>query len=198
MKASQLDLFGAEHGLSARDAPEGFVLQEDVLLEAEEAALVETLRALPLQPFQFHGYEGKRRTLSYGWTYDFARERVHAAPPAPEFLTPLRERAAAFAGLQADELEHVLLTHYPAGAGIGWHKDKAAFGDVIGVSLSAPCTLRFRLRAGSGWRRASVALPSRSAYLLRGASRDTWEHSISPHAQERYSVTFRTRRAGKG
>ncbi|MCR6679645.1 alpha-ketoglutarate-dependent dioxygenase AlkB, partial [Escherichia marmotae] len=62
----------------------------------------------------------------------------------PDFLFALRSFAASFAGLEPEQLEHVLVTEYAPGAGIGWHRDKAVFGRVVGVSLLSPCVLRFR------------------------------------------------------
>nr|WP_280843015.1 alpha-ketoglutarate-dependent dioxygenase AlkB [Pararoseomonas baculiformis] len=152
------------------------------------------IAGLPFAAFQFHGYVGKRRTVSFGRHYDFGQERLREAAPMPEFLQPLRERMAGFAGLAPSALPHVLVTEYAPGAGIGWHRDKAVFGDVLGLSLLAPCPFRFRRAQGAGWKRASVTLEPRSAYLLRGASRTEWEHSIPAVEALRYSVTFRSLR----
>jgi alkylated DNA repair dioxygenase AlkB len=110
----------------------------------------------------------------------------------PAQLLPTRERAASFAGLDPDELQHALLTEYRAGAAIGWHKDKHMFGDVIGLSLLSACTFRFRRKRGTAWERAALVAEPRSAYLLRGPARDQWEHSIPPVDDLRYSITFRS------
>ena len=158
----------------------------------EEERLVEQIAPLPFKPFEFHGYFGNRRTLSFGFRYDFGDRRVHEAEPMPDFLLPLRERAAAFAGLAPADLPHALATEYAPGAGIGWHRDRPVFADVIGVSLGAPCRFRLRRRRGTGWERAALRLEPGSAYLLRGAVRHEWEHSIPPMEELRYSVTFRS------
>jgi alkylated DNA repair dioxygenase AlkB len=113
----------------------------------------------------------------------------------PAFLLPLRDRSAAFAGLSPSALQHVLITEYGPGAAIGWHKDKAVFGEVVGISLLSPCTFRFRRKAGAKWERASLTAEPRSAYLLRGLSRTEWEHSIPAVDVQRYSVTFRNLRS---
>jgi alkylated DNA repair dioxygenase AlkB len=158
----------------------------------EERALLDKLPALPFKEFEFHGFLGKRRTVSFGWHYDFNGGGLKQARLLPEFLLPLREQAAQFAGVEPSALEHALLIEYKPGAGIGWHRDRPQFGDVIGISLRAPCTFRLRHKTGSGWERRSLTAEPRSAYLLRGASRTEWEHSI-PHLETlRYSVTFRT------
>ena len=111
-------------------------------------------------------------------------------------MLPARAKAAQFAGLDAAAFEHVLVTEYQPGAPIGWHRDRAIFADVVGVSLLAACTFRFRRKAGARWERASLSLAPRSAYLLRGPARSEWEHSIPGVERLRYSLTFRNFRAG--
>jgi alkylated DNA repair dioxygenase AlkB len=176
----------------ARSSPEGFRYQEDLISAAEEARLVEHMAALPFREFQFHGYLGKRRVVYYGWRYDFTGQRVEQADAIPEFLLPLRDRAAAFVDLQPAALVHALVTEYTPGVAIGWHKDRPAFGDVIGISLLSPCVFRLRRKVGSRFERASFPLAPRSAYLLRGPVRNVWEHSIPGVEELRYSITFRT------
>jgi alkylated DNA repair dioxygenase AlkB len=172
--------------------PEGFAYRPDALSPAEERHLVEHLGRLPLKDFEFHGFTARRRTISFGWHYDFGRARLSQADAIPAWLLPLRAVAADVAGVAPEQLPHVLILEYSAGATIGWHRDKAVFGDVIGISLLSPCRLRLRRKAGSRWERASLTLEPRSAYLLRGPSRTEWEHSIPAVDALRYSITFRT------
>ena len=178
------------------EAPAGFRYRPDLIDEGEERALAAAIGRLPFRAFEFHGFEGKRRVVSFGWRYDFNEVKLSEAPPIPEFLLPVREKAAHFAGFDARTLEHLLVTEYEAGASIGWHKDRGMFGDVIGVSLLAPCTFRFRKKAGARWERRALRLQPRSAYLLRGAARTEWEHSIPAVHELRFSLTFRTFRSG--
>jgi alkylated DNA repair dioxygenase AlkB len=124
--------------------PEGFRYQADVLAADEEQELVEHIAVLPLREFEFHGYTGKRRVISFGLHYDFGTEKLRQADDIPDFLQQARERAAAFAGLQAADLPHVLVTEYSPGTTIGWHRDKGVFDEVIGISLLSPCMFRFR------------------------------------------------------
>jgi len=190
MSTVQLDLLEPPSTL-----PEGFVYRPDLVSRPEEAELIARFGALPFREFEFHGYYGKRRTVSFGLHYDFGDMKVHESGPIPEFLLPLRDRAAGFAGVDAEALRHALVTEYAPGAPIGWHRDRPVFGEVIGVSFASACRFRFRRKRGSGWERAAVTLEPRSAYLLRGAVRTEWEHSIPPAEALRYSVTFRTVRA---
>jgi alkylated DNA repair dioxygenase AlkB len=192
---SQINLFDGDADAgpqSIEGMPEGFRYVPSLVGPAEENALVEDIRGLPFRDFEFHGYTGKRRVVSFGWQYDFAAEQVRQADDIPGFLLAIRPRAAALAGLDADSLHQVLVTEYGPGAGIGWHRDKAVFGDVIGISLLSPCRFRLRRKLGSRWERASLTLEPRSAYLLRGPSRTEWEHSIPAVDAPRYSITFRT------
>ncbi len=186
MAHSQPDLFRQEDGL-----PEGFKYRPELLTPADERELVGQLQHLAFAEFQFHGFLGKRRVVSFGWRYDFNQGGLKQTDDIPAFLLPLRARAASFAQLQASELQQVLVTEYRPGAAIGWHRDKSVFGEVIGISLLSPCLFRFRRRAGAGWERTSVNAEPRSAYLLQGPSRTEWEHSIPGVEALRYSITFR-------
>jgi alkylated DNA repair protein (DNA oxidative demethylase) len=150
---------------------------------------------LPFEAFDFHGFKGHRRVIYFGARYDFSRGRLDEAGPLPAWLEPLRDRAAAFAGLPEPALAQCLINEYRPGAGIGWHRDRPQFGRVVGVSLASAATMRFRReRPGGGWDRANLPLPPRSAYLLAGPAREDWQHSIAPGDQLRWSVTFRTLR----
>jgi alkylated DNA repair dioxygenase AlkB len=187
-------------GEQPASTPEGFLYRPDLISSNEETALLERVEALPFKEFEFQGYRGKRRVVSFGLHYDFARSKLQPTAEMPSFLLPLRARAARFAGLEPEELPHVLITEYSIGAAIGWHKDRAVFEDVIGISLLSACRFRFRKKLEKGWARAAVALEPRSAYLLRGPARTQWEHSIPEAEGLRYSITFRslkTRSAAK-
>ena len=170
----------------------GLETRDGFISEIEEAALLARLEALDLMPFRFHGWEGKRRTQSFGWRYDFDDASFRPADPLPCWLLPLRDRAAALARIAPEAFVHVLLARYDPGAGIGWHRDRDVFEQVVGISLASPATLRLRQRTASNFRRAHVHLEPRSAYLLAGEVRHRWEHSIAPGDQLRFSITFRT------
>jgi DNA oxidative demethylase len=170
----------------------GLRYEDAVITEAEERRLLERLGALDLAPFRFHGWVGNRRTQSFGWRYDFDDASFTPTEVIPEWLLSVRERAARFAGLQAADFVQALLARYDPGAGIGWHRDRDVFEKVVGISLGTPATLRFRQRTGSSFRRTSLEVAPRSAYLLSGEARHDWEHSISPGQSLRFSVTFRT------
>jgi alkylated DNA repair dioxygenase AlkB len=176
--------------------PVGFAYCDELVSQAQEQALLRQFETLPFKPFEFQGYLGKRRIVSFGWHYDFAAKTLGRSEPIPPFLHALRDQAAAFAGLPPDRLQQVLINEYAPDAGVGWHRDRPMFEDVIGISLASACTLRLRQRTETRWKRASQILAPRSVYLLRGSSRRDWEHSVPPVEQLRYSVTFRNFSAG--
>jgi len=192
----------------AGSLPGGLRYQRELIHSADEQALIDRVRELPFKEFEFHGYLGKRRVVSFGWHYEFSGAgRLRKADEVPEFLLPLRKRAAAFAKLKPEELQHVLVIEYAPGAGIGWHRDKPVFDEVVGVSLLAPCVIRFRRKVGgekgngekgeikAKWDRYNLSAAPRSAYHLSGPARSEWQHSIVRVDELRYSVTFRTLQA---
>jgi len=170
----------------------GLVCRDEFITAAEEQSLIDKLGAADLEPFRFHGWLGNRKTRTFGWRYDFDDASFAPAEPIPDWLQPLRLRAAALAGIGPDAFVHVLLARYDPGAGIGWHRDRPQFDDVVGISLGSPATMRFRKRTADGFRRARVHLEPRSAYLLSGEVRHAWEHSIAPGEKLRFSITFRS------
>jgi DNA oxidative demethylase len=176
------------------DAPlvPGLRYSESLIGEGEEEALIERLLATDLSPFRFHGWLGNRKTRSFGWRYDFDDASFAPTDPLPGWLEPLRETAAAFAGVEPEAFVHALIARYDPGAGIGWHRDRDVFEQVVGISLAAPATLRFRRRKPGGFDRANLDVVPCSAYLLSGEARSEWEHSIVPGAGLRFSITFRT------
>ncbi len=190
--ATQRSLFAELDSTQASAMPSGFRYQEEIIGEAEEAALVASLATLELKPFEFHGHVGNRRVTSFGLRYDYARRTVEPTEKFPLFLAELRRKAAAFAGKDVDEIHQGGVNEYPPGAGIGWHRDKPQFGVVVGISLLTPAIMRLRLPNGKSCIRKAQTLQPRSIYILEGEARTRWEHSIPPVASLRYSLTFRT------
>jgi alkylated DNA repair dioxygenase AlkB len=174
----------------------GLAQAEGIVTPDEEQALIASIDAAGLSPFQFHDWIGRRLTASFGWNYDFETARLAPTEPIPGWLRPLRAKVAQFAGLEAEGLVQALLIRYDVGAGIGWHRDRPIFAHVVGVSLGAPATLRFRRRRAGGFDRATAELAPRSVYHLSGEARCQWEHSITEMTLTRWSITFRSLVAG--
>ena len=173
---------------------EGFRYQPGFLDASEEAALLEEIRGLEFHEMRMRGVTARRRVIQYGWNYSFQNFKMTEGPPLPAFLLPVRERAAALAGVDTSALSEGLLMEYSPGAAIGWHRDAPPFGDVVGISLLSGCRFRFRRGKVRAWETRELPLEPRSAYVLRGPARQEWEHSIPPVKELRYSITFRTLR----
>jgi alkylated DNA repair dioxygenase AlkB len=192
--ASQQDLFATVRGL-----PDGLVYQPGLLTADEEAALVATIAELPLAEAKYKAFTAKRRILSFGGSYDFDARELGPAPPIPDFLLPLRERVATWAGVPSASLTHGLVAEYRPGTALGWHRDVPNFELVIGVSLGTPTRMRFRpypLRKNRREDTFALLLEPRSAYVLRDDARWRWQHSIPATKGLRWSITFRTLRGG--
>lgn len=174
--------------------PPGFRYEPDFVSPPEERDLAAALGGVAFSEVRMRGVAARRRTAHFGWIYGYESWRIEPGPPLPAFLEPLRARAAGLVGVEPEALAETLLTEYTPGAGIGWHRDAPMFGLVIGISLIAACRFRFRRgRAGRGG--PEIVLAPRSVYVLDGAARWQWQHSIPPAKDLRYSITFRTLRS---
>lgn len=188
----QIDFFAS----SSSPFPAGLRYAEDYLSAAEETTLLERFADLPFANALYKSYTAHRRVVSYGARYDFERNVLLPSAPIPEFLSPLAARAAAWAGLAADEVSQALVSEYRAGTQLGWHRDVPEFGVVIGISLGGKARMRFRRYPHRPGARGGFALDlaPRSIYMLAGDARWQWQHAISPTKALRYSITFRTAR----
>jgi len=175
--------------------PEGLVYRPELLNEAEERALFDELGRLDFHEIRMRGVVAKRAARHFGVDYDYERRSpVQAAEPIPAWLVPVRERAAEFAGVEAEELAEILVQRYPPGAQIGWHRDAPAFGVVVGISLGSSARMRFRRDKGGVRHTFELELEPRSGYILAGEARTAWQHHLLPAKALRYSITFRTLR----
>jgi DNA oxidative demethylase len=178
------------------EEPEGFRYIPAFLTEAEERDLLGHVADLDYSEVRMHGQIARRVVRHYGVRYDYDAASITEGDPVPSWLSGVRERSAALLDVPADKLAEVLVTHYPRGATIGWHRDAPMFGNVVGVSLGSACVLRFQRGTGSERRVFEQAPEPRSAYVLAGRARTAWQHSIPAVAADRYSLTFRTLRRG--
>lgn len=186
--SEQLSLFAGKPR-----APAGLRYAADFISPERERELIKRIAVLPLQPFQFGQFEGKRRVASFGYRYDYTLRRLQKAEPIPSWLEQVIADVGKFGGPQT-EIAQILCTEYDTGVGIGWHRDKPQFDRIFGLSLGSPCKFRFRRAAGARWERFTLNAEPRSIYMMSGPSRLEWEHSIPAVEAPRYSITFRTMR----
>jgi alkylated DNA repair dioxygenase AlkB len=176
--------------LSPGEFPPGLSYFPDFISADEENFLIGEFRRMELGHFRFHGYEARRLVRHFGTSYEFSGKSWEDAPPLPDFLRPFLRRAAQALKLPEARLRQVLVTHYPVGAPIGWHRDAPPFEHLLGISFGSSCTMK--LREMSGKKKLDLFLERRSAYLMTGIARWRWEHHIPPVKLERWSLTFRS------
>ena len=188
-----LSLFGA-------DLPPGFLHRDEFLTTAEEAELAAHIAGIEFATFEMRGVVARRRVAFFGASYD---RGDNPSPPIPEFLTPIRERLAAWAEVDPGDFAMALINEYRPGTPIGWHRDAPQYDIIAGVSLLSSCVMRLRpyvspsQAAATKVRRKTtheIDLLPRSAYVIKGEARSGYEHSIPEVGALRYSITFRTLR----
>jgi alkylated DNA repair protein (DNA oxidative demethylase) len=156
---------------------------------------VAVLEMLDFREFSMRGQTALRTVRHYGYDYGYESWDLVPGDPLPAEFMWVRERAAEVAEVPPDDLAQALVTRYPEGAGIGWHRDAPMFGPkIVGVSLLSPRRMRFQRKIGGTRRIWDLELEPRSAYVLAGKSRSAWQHSIPAAKSLRYSITFRTLR----
>lgn len=173
-----------------KGAPKGFLFEPEIMTPTEEAVFLD-VKALTFEPFRTHGLEFKRRVVRFGIHYMAGSAAMMPASTFPLFLEPLRDRAAAAAGVPTRTLSGSLITEYPSGAGIGWHWDWTPFGIVVDISFGGNCRMRFRRGDGKQRQTWSLALPPRSLYVMSGIALEKWQRSIPLINEPRWSITFR-------
>jgi alkylated DNA repair dioxygenase AlkB len=182
-------------GRAPSERPKGLEYRPDFVTEAEERQAVAVIEALEFHEVAMRGQVARRKVRHFDLRYDYEGHGLTPTDPFPGELEWLRERCSDFAGVEPTELAETLVTRYPPGAPIGWHRDAPMFGKVVGVSLGASARMRFQRGKGAERRVFELELEPRSAYLLAGSVRWAWQHSIPPTNALRYSVTFRTLRS---
>ena len=186
---------------ASAQVPDGFLYRENFISEAQEHELIQEVQRVHLEPFRYYQFTGKRRTASFGWQYEFGASEVTAAAELPPFLLSLRTPAGKLFAIDPNTLIQASIIEYSTGSPIGWHRDIPHFGDVIGISLGAACRMRFRKYSRVRTKKRnrdevfSIELQPRSIYLMSGASRESWQHSIPPVKELRYAIMMRTLRA---
>jgi alkylated DNA repair dioxygenase AlkB len=183
------DLFS---DVQSSSIPVGFRYSAGFIDVDEESALVADIRNLEFAPYEFRGVKARRRVASFGLRHGYQTRGMEQAAAIPTFLKGLRAKAAAYAGVAPDAFRQVLVSEYTPGTPIGWHKDRALYEGIVGVSLFSAAMFRFRRATDRGWIRHTQLLEPRSIYLLSGAARNQWQHSIPAVPDLRYSITFRS------
>jgi alkylated DNA repair protein (DNA oxidative demethylase) len=177
-------------------APSGLVYRPDLITKTEEQQALDVLEAMEFHPITMHGRTARRTVRHFGLDYGYESWELVPTDPLPDDLGWLWQRAAVLAGLDPGEFAQILISKYPPGSTIGWHRDAPIVGaKVVGISLASACRIRFQRGKGPARQVAELTLLPRSGYVLSGAARYAWQHSIPSTKALRYSITFRTLKA---
>jgi alkylated DNA repair dioxygenase AlkB len=175
--------------------PPGFDYYPEIISREEELKLLLDIEQLELKTFHFQGYEARRKTASFGYDWSFEKRELSRGSEIPVTFTWLIERVALKLSVDHRQFSELLVTEYPVGAVINWHRDAPPFEMIAGISLSTDCTFKLRpYDKSKQGRQAVISVPvqRRSLYVIKDEARRDWEHSISPVKQTRYSITLRT------
>ena len=175
--------------------PEGFTYIPDFISSKEENELLEEVQKLELKNMIFQGYTANRKTASFGYDYSFDKRSLSKGKDIPAVFNALIQKVGNYTYLSPDKFAELLVTEYPVGSVINWHRDAPPFGVIAGVSLLSDCTFRLRPQAKEKQNRAAIIsfpVKRRSLYVMDGLARSEWQHSITPVKQTRYSITLRT------
>lgn len=172
--------------------PKGLTYINHFVSNQEETELIKHLKNIHWQKVNMYGVEAKRRVAHFGLDYSYESRILTPTSLAPDFLRPLMIKSAQALHVGVDDLKEILISHYPVGAPIGWHKDSPQFESLIGVSLGSDCLMKFRRIMPQGTLRFNLVLGRCSAYILKEEARWQWQHYIPPVKYDRYSITMRT------
>jgi alkylated DNA repair dioxygenase AlkB len=175
--------------------PEGFTYIPDFLNGAEELTLCNFITHIELHPFQFQGFEAKRKVASFGYDYNFENRNLSSGKGIPAEFNFIIARVADRVSIEMDAFKELLITEYPVGSVINWHRDAQPFDVIAGISLASDCRFKLRPHDKNKQTRSNthtIILKRCSLYLMQGAARTDWQHSIAPVQNIRYSITLRT------
>lgn len=175
--------------------PSGFVYTPDFLTTLEEDQLIEMASKIELHKFLFQGFEAKRKVASFGYDYSFDKRVLTKGKQIPIEFHPIVEKVSDFLSISTDKFAELLITEYPVGSVINWHRDAPPFDLIAGISLQADCIFRLRPHdKEKQGRKSIISIPvqRRSLYIMQGNARTEWQHSTAPVNKIRYSLTLRT------
>jgi alkylated DNA repair dioxygenase AlkB len=181
--------------------PEGFFCSPGFITEAEEMYLAKTIQQFDLQNMKFHEYEAKRKVISFGRGWSFTDQKLKEGNPIPGEFNFLVERIANHLQIPKESIAQFLITEYPVGSVINWHRDAPPFETIVGVSLLCDCNFKLRPHDKTKQTRAatiSLLVQRRSIYSMTGIAKTAWQHSTAPLNKIRYSLTFRTLKNNNG
>ena len=175
--------------------PEGFSYYPDFITKEEEQYLLQAIAQTELHTFLFQGYEAKRKVASFGYDWSFEKRTLSKGKAIPAVFDFLLQKVAHHLSISKDAFAELLVTQYPPGSVINWHRDAPPFDIIAGISLLSDCTFKLRPHDKTKQNRNTIIsfpVQQRSLYIMQGPARSDWQHSTAPVKQMRYSITLRT------
>jgi alkylated DNA repair dioxygenase AlkB len=148
-----------------------------------------------LHEFVFRGFKADRKIASFGYDYSFDSRSLSKGKDIPPLFDFLLEKVSRHLSIKPGEFAELLVIDYPQKCVMNWHRDAPPFGIIAGISLLSDCIFKLRPAEKDKQTRSSIiSIPvkRRSLYVMEGAARSEWQHSVSPVKQARYSITLRT------
>jgi alkylated DNA repair dioxygenase AlkB len=177
--------------------PEGFAYTPDFITKDEEMELYKEIQKIELRNFNFQGFTANRKVASFGYDYSFDNGSITKGKDIPTSFDFLIKKVSTKLSIEPGAFAELLVTEYPAGSVINWHRDAPPFDVIAGISLLSDCNFRLRPQDKAKQTKAfviSFPVTRRSLYIISGVARSNWQHSITPVKQTRYSITLRTLR----
>jgi hypothetical protein len=113
--------------------PQGFTYIPDFITSQEENGLLQNIAGIELHPFLFQGFEAKRKVASFGYDYNFDKRSLSEGKPIPAIFNKLIGKVAGFLSLSDRDFAELLITEYPPGSVINWHRDAPPFNLIAGL-----------------------------------------------------------------
>lgn len=175
--------------------PNGFTYTPEFITPTEEELLLGVVKGISLHNFNFHGYTANRRVASFGYDYSFDDGRLAKGKEIPASFFFLLEKVSKHLHITVNDFAELLVSEYPVGSEINWHRDAPPFDVIVGISLLSDCLLKLRPHEKAQQNRkniVTVPVAKRSLYVMKDEARRAWQHSTAPVKATRYSITLRT------
>lgn len=171
--------------------PAGLELLTEAITPEQEVALLAACAQCDLRYYE-QDPDNPRSRKQFGWYYDFATDGFLQSDPVPDAFAGICAQAAAFTGVEPEDIIDTMVIRYEPGSYIQPHCDKPVFDRIVGLSLGADCDMVFSKPEELGGDTVTVTLPRRSMFQLSGDARFVYRHGIPLVTHTRWSMTFRT------
>src|SRR4051794_35348379 len=103
--------------------PDGFSYIPSFITGSEENMLHDEILKTPLHNFRFQGFTANRKVAAFGYDYSFDQGKLTKGREIPVGFSFLVLKVANLLSIPPEKLSELLVTEYPPGAVINWHRD---------------------------------------------------------------------------